>query len=227
MARVLKLTKKHKEKRLAWAEKYRKQDFSKVLFTDESRLTLDGPDGWGRGWIREGQRVKQRLRRQQGGGGLMIWAGIIDNKIIGPFRLPNGIKINSHNYCNFLKEKVFTALQNLGDDVTNNIIFQQDNAPSHASRYSKSFLENHGFKDERYMDWPPNSPDLNCIENLWAMIKRDVHRDGRQFNSIEDLWEACKIAFSRITPSDIKKLTASMDRRLVEVLKSCGRQVKG
>ena len=115
----------------------------------------------------------------------MIWAGIIDNKIIGPFRLPNGIKIISHNYCNFLKEKVFPALQNLGDDVTNNIIFQQDNTPSHASRYSKSFLENNGFKDERYMDLPPNSPDLNCIENLWAMIKRDVYRDGSSLTQLK------------------------------------------
>lgn len=39
------LTKKHKERRLQWAKKYMKTDFSKVLFTDESRITLSGPDG--------------------------------------------------------------------------------------------------------------------------------------------------------------------------------------
>ena len=30
-----------------------KVDFSKVIFTDECRATLDGPDGWVWDWINE------------------------------------------------------------------------------------------------------------------------------------------------------------------------------
>lgn len=40
------LNKKHKLKRQDWARKYLKTGFSKVLWTDEMRVSLDGPDGW-------------------------------------------------------------------------------------------------------------------------------------------------------------------------------------
>ena len=45
-----------------------KTDFQTVLFTDECRTTLDGPDGWSRGWLARGAQKPIRLRRQQGGG---------------------------------------------------------------------------------------------------------------------------------------------------------------
>ena len=71
------------------------------------RVTLNGPDGWARGWIMNGQNVPVRLRRQQGGGGVMIWAGIIGDQLIGPFRVPDGVKLNSENYCQFLNDNFF------------------------------------------------------------------------------------------------------------------------
>lgn len=50
-----------------WAKKHLKTDFSKVLWTDEMRVTLDGPDGWARGWINNGHRVPLRVRQGEGG----------------------------------------------------------------------------------------------------------------------------------------------------------------
>ena len=98
------LNKKHKEKRMNWAKKYLKTDFSKVIFTDECRATLDGPDGWARGWVAKGQPTPTRIRRQQSGGGVMFWAAILDKDLIGPFRVPDGVKINSVGYCEFLQK---------------------------------------------------------------------------------------------------------------------------
>ncbi|CAI9550981.1 unnamed protein product, partial [Staurois parvus] len=44
-----------------------------VLFTDECRATLDGPDGWSSGWLVDGHPVPTRLRHQQDGGGVIFW----------------------------------------------------------------------------------------------------------------------------------------------------------
>ena len=44
-----------------------------------------------------------RLRRQQGGGGVMLWAGIIGNELVGPFRVPDGVKLTAAAYIDFHK----------------------------------------------------------------------------------------------------------------------------
>ncbi len=43
-------------------------------------------------------------------------------------------------------------------------IFQQDLAPAHTAKSTKSWLNDHGVG---VLDWPANSPDLNPKENLW------------------------------------------------------------
>ena len=83
-----------------------KTDMNFVLFTDESRATLDDPDGWAKGWVYNGEQAPTRLRCQQGGGGVMIWAGIIGDELIGPVHVPEGVKLISDTYCQFLKNEL-------------------------------------------------------------------------------------------------------------------------
>ena len=56
------------------------------------------------GWLLHGITPQSKIRRQQGGGGVMIWAGIINNHIVGPFRVPDGVKMCAESYVDFLKK---------------------------------------------------------------------------------------------------------------------------
>ena len=64
------LKQKHKLARLDWAKSCMKTNFENVLFTDESRATRDGPDGWMSGWLLNDTTPQSKIRRQQGGGGV-------------------------------------------------------------------------------------------------------------------------------------------------------------
>ncbi len=50
-------------------------------------------------------------------------------------------------------------------------ILQQDVAPAHTAKSTKSWVNDHGVG---VLDWPANSPDLNPRENIWGIVKRKM-----------------------------------------------------
>ena len=69
--------------------------------------------------------------------------------------------------------------------------FQQDNTIMHHSSLTNKFFIDIIVSG---LEWPPCSPDLNPIKNLWGIHVRSVYKDFRQFDTLEDLKEAIETA---------------------------------
>ena len=66
------LTKRHKKRREEWVQ-WNAENWSKVIFSDEKKFNLDGPDGFQFYWY-DLRKVEQIFSEHLfGGGSLMIW----------------------------------------------------------------------------------------------------------------------------------------------------------
>ena len=111
-----------------------------MLFTDECRATQDGPDGWSKIWVPNGALHPPRLRRQQGGRGVMFWAGISGDELVDPFRVPDGVKLTAVAYNDFLKQNVLPWFKKRPLSFKKNMVFMHDDKPSHAAKLTSDFL---------------------------------------------------------------------------------------
>lgn len=60
--------------------------------------------------------------------------------------------------------------------------FMQDNDPKHTSRLAKAYFEDVGI---HWWKTPPESPDLNPIENLWHELKEFIRREVKPYTKQE------------------------------------------
>jgi hypothetical protein len=71
------ITLEHEKARRLWAEKmvdYGMQNWNKMVFSDEKKWNLDGPDGFRYYWNDLRTEKKTFFSRQNGGGSVMVWA---------------------------------------------------------------------------------------------------------------------------------------------------------
>ncbi len=69
--------------------------------------------------------------------------------------------VNAAIFQEILEHFMLPSADKLYGDA--DFIFQQDLAPAHTAKGTKSWFNDHGFT---VLDWPANSPDLNPIEHL-------------------------------------------------------------
>jgi len=186
-----------------------------VLFSDESKFTLFNSDGRSFVWREKGLRnskeyVKSTLKF--GGGSVMVW-GCFSSKGFGKLVRIDGI-MDKYSYVNILKNNLFTSVSSLGHT---NFLFQQDNDPKHTSKYTKEFFLE---KNINCIPWPSQSPDLNPIENVWGYIKAQL--SGKTFKDKNDLFDKIKNIWENLSIDYAKKLTLSMNKRILECLRNKG-----
>jgi len=99
--------------------------------------------------------------------------------------------------------------------------FFQDNAPQHKSVLVRNWLFNNGIQ---CIDFPPYSPDLNPIENLWADLARRV--ENFQCDSMEELQDIVAEEWKETDKELLRKLARSMPERCQAVIDARGDHTK-
>ena len=144
--------------------------------------------------------------------GIMVWAAFGIN---GPLCIVNVEgTLNGQKYAKMIEEiavPIFKDKYKLGG-----FILQQDNAPCHVCEYSRSRFEHINLAV--IPDWPPNSPDLNPIENLWAIVSAKVYEQGKLFYSKKSLFAAVSKAWEGVSLETCQNLINSIDTRLEMVI---------
>lgn len=190
-------------------------DWKRVVFSDETKVNLLGSDGRKWGWKVPGSLLQDSHVSptvKYGGGSMMIW-GCLAAKGIGNLVRIEGI-LNARLYIDILKNDLLGTLDRYALDKAN-VVFQHDNDPKHTAKITVAWLANKGIE---ILAWPPQSLDLNPIENLWAWFKfRLVDYQGPP-SSIHEFWEHAQTAWNGFTEDDCIRLIESMLERIAAVI---------
>lgn len=214
------LTPAHRQARLAWSQRYQRwtrEQWGRVLFSDESRYTLSHSDGRIRVWRRPGERFSDvciQERDRYGGGSLMVWGGIHTHGRT-PLYLVQGMLTGVRYRDEIVGPIVQPALQAIGEGA----LLQDDNAPPHRARAVNAFLQEQNI--ER-LDWPARSPDLNPIEHLWDLLGRRVRANHPPPANLQQLFRFLQQEWDAMPQRMVQTLVHSMRQRCIEVVAANG-----
>lgn len=171
-ATVLRLTEEHRLNRIAFCqtilEEWDDNKLNSIIFSDEKTFNTDvswranvyRPDNTR--YMPEYMKVKDRSGHITNN----YWGAIGIDGPVTPLVTINGT-LDSHKYMRILRTHVIPVMQGFQDNIDPKI-FMQDNSKVHTANNVMQFFSRQNFA---IMDWPPKSPDLNPIENVWAMME--------------------------------------------------------
>ena len=127
--------------------------------------------------------------------------------------LLQNLSMNKERYLELLSDNLYDCFRMCKVKLDRGI-YMQDGASCHTA---KIIQEYYAFVKINYIEkWPGNSPDINPIENLWAIVKRKL-RD-RDTSTITKLRDAIYEIWHSIDRKVLRKLASSIPNRIRKVV---------
>ena len=226
------------QKRLAFAKANRKRDWGRVLFTDRKKFHFSWPGEKVHSvtWVcKGGKREAAGPNRPDC---LNVYCGLSRCGVTNFHIVAGTSKQKSQYYNQKGKESKNITKQEYRDVLVKTLlpagqrllggkghslwVLQQDNDPTHkvAEPTIAEFNKAYNSSIELLEDWPPNSPDLNIIENLWSYVETRVRARGCE--TFLEFKAAVKEELASVPQRVITNLYQSMGKRLAIVIEKKG-----
>lgn len=208
---------------MRWCRAHRSwsvSDWKKVIFTDESTFQL----------CPNRKVCVRRLSKEiylpecvnpqmhSGGGKVTVWGGV---SWYGFTNLHLCTRtVDQNYYIHILEENLLPFMEN--EMPLRGSLLQQDNARPHTAMSTQRWLRN---KNINCLEWPPQSPDLNIIENVWKVLKDRAAK--RKPGTLQELKDILIAEWRGLSEDFAKKLMESLPRRMIDVIKAKGHHIKG
>ncbi len=201
----------NKQKRLEWAVRNQHDRFEDVIFSDECSVHLETHRL--RCYRKVGEKPRNKPRPKHPIK-VHVWAGI-SMRGATEICIFTGI-MDAELYVRILDECLLPFTRAVFDE--RNYRFMQDNDPKQVSRRAQKF-----FEDNNVNWWrtPPESPDLNPIENLWHELKEFLRAKVKP-HTLAELKEGIKAFWLTVTPAKCVKYINHLHKVIPRVIELQG-----
>lgn len=235
--KMLKLTPKQVATRLRWCKENNRTAWGGVMFTDSKiflREPATGAFSWQEKGKRSGRPVPSWSDKLHVYGGVTKYGTTKLYFVTGTSRQKSTF-INATTgkpYAGVCGKEFMQVATELAADAKKIFMqtrfatswtFQLDNARCHTTAEVKALLKEHSPKVMEF--WPPNSPDLSWIENVWGWMQREIvklpqARDLETFKAqLQQVWDSLSVDM-------LERCVKGMPQRVQECLAAAGQQIR-
>lgn len=215
-----------KQRRVAFSRQ--QHDSDRIIAIDSTYLTLSSSQRRRKKWVRKGTKpVASKPNKSQQ---LHVYAGITKYGVTRLIRVTGSTKHTKKYFKYCKKAKAMVQHTGVGAEEFQEVLGQElqpqgqqlfsaagvqdwafllDGASAHRAPATVAFMRANGIRS--IADWPPNSPDLNPIENAWAWLKQQLY--AQQYASLEAMWQAAEAIWASMPLSMCRNLMNSIATR--------------
>ena len=130
-------------------------------------------------------------------------------------------------FAMFIRSHFKLAFGQAGPKMNGRRLFVMDNDPSQRSKVASNALKD---VEAELLEIPPRSPDVDCIENVFHLLKRYLKEEAIALNIMRESFVEFKQrvlrAFDNIAVEVIDNIISSMKNRIEAILASKGHRTK-